>query len=205
MKSKLKLVGFGLLGLVALVLLVGGVFAWTKVSAYDASMDKVYPIPPLDAVVRSSEPAVLARGKHLVASLASCGLNDCHGPDLGGGRLTDGGPIGTMQGPNITQILPAYSDGELGRLIRHAVKKDQRSVRMMSMHEVNWMTDSDLVAVISYVRTVPRVERSNDGMHIGWFGKVMDRLDNIPIDVARRIDHDHIELGPAPSPTAAYG
>jgi len=75
----------------------------------------------------------------------------------------------------------------------------------MSMNEINWMTDADLVAVISYLRSVPRVDRPSGGTHIAWFGKVMDRLNNVPIDVARRIDHDHIELGPAPSPTAAYG
>jgi cytochrome c553 len=205
MKSMLKRIGLALLAVLVLVLAGGGVYAWTKVSAYDASLDKVYPIPPLDGIARSSDPAVFARGKHLVASLAACGLKDCHGPDLGGGRVTAAGPIGSMQAPNITQILPAYSDGELARLIRHGVKKDQRTVRFMSMNEVNWMTDADLVAVISYVRSVPKVDRPSGSVNIGWFGKVMDRLDNVPIDVARRIRHDHIEIGPTPSPTPEYG
>jgi mono/diheme cytochrome c family protein len=205
MRRWLKRIGLGLLALMLLVLAVGGLYVLTKTSAYNASLDKVYPIAPLDKIVRSSDPAVIARGKHLVASLAGCALKDCHGPDLGGGRVTDGGPIGTMQAPNITQLLPAYSDGELARLIRHGIKKDQRTVRFMSMQEVNWMTDADLVAVISYVRTVRPVARPSGVVDIGWFGKVMDRLDNVPIDVARRIDHDHIEIGPPPSPTPAYG
>lgn len=205
MKLWFKRAGLGLLALVVLVLTGGGIYAFAKVSAYDQSLEKVYPIPPLDRIVRSTDPAVVARGKHLVASLAGCGLKDCHGPDLGGGRVTDGGPIGSVQAPNITQLLPAYSDGELARLIRHGVKKDQKTVRFMSMQEINWMTDADLVAVISYVRTVPRVDRTGGVPRIGWFGKVMDRLDNVPIDVARRIDHAHIEIGPPPSPTPEYG
>jgi mono/diheme cytochrome c family protein len=168
-------------------------------------LDKVYAIAPLDNIVRSNDPAVVARGKHLAFSLAGCSMKDCHGPDLGGGKVTDAGPVGTMVAPNITQILPAYSDGELARLIRHGIKKDQRSVRFMGVQEINWMTDADLLAVLSYVRTVPPVSRTTAAMTIKWLGKVLDRRGDIPIDVARRISHDKIEIGPPAAATAEYG
>jgi hypothetical protein len=203
-KRWLKRIGLGLLAVVLIVVLGGGIYACVQASAYDASMEKVYDIAPLP-LARSTEPAAIARGKHLTLSLMGCALNDCHGPDFGGGHVTDGGPIGTMVSPNISRILPAYSDGELARLIRHGVKKDGHTVRFMSMHEVNWVPDSDIVALLSYLRTVPEVDRTTGSMNIKLFGKVLDRRDMIPIDIARRINHANIELGPAPSPTAEYG
>jgi hypothetical protein len=54
-------------------------------AAYDASVDKVYDIP-LEPVSRSSDPAVLARGEHVVDAIAGCSSASCHGADLGGGE-----------------------------------------------------------------------------------------------------------------------
>lgn len=204
MKRWLKRIGLGLLVVVVVVLTGGGIYAFTQVSAYDASIEKVYDVPPL-ALTRSADPAIIERGKHLAFSLAGCALNDCHGADLGGGKVTEAGPIGTMVAPNITSIMPAYTDGELARLIRHGLKKDSRTVRFMSVHEFNWLNDADVVAVISYLRTASAVDRTTAGTNIKTLGKVLDRNGLVPIDVARRIDHAKIEIGPTPSPTADYG
>jgi hypothetical protein len=167
-------------------------------------MEKVYAVDPLP-FSRSSDPGMIARGKHLTQSLAGCAMKDCHGPDFGGGHVTDGGPIGTMVSPNITNILPAYSDGELARLIRHGVKKDQRTVRFMPVSEFNWLGDADVVALISYLRTVPSVDRTTGTMTIKTLGKILDRKGLIPIDTAKKVNHEHIEIGPSATPTAEYG
>jgi hypothetical protein len=196
-----------LLGLAALLLLVaigGGAWAYSQISAYEASVSRVYDIP-IPSITHSTDPEVIARGRHLAFSISGCGLNDCHGADFGGGKVTDAGPVARMVAPNISQILPAYSDGEIARLYRHGVKKDGRTVRFMSVHESNWIPDSDLLALISFLRTVPPIERTNGTTEIKPLGKILDRRDLIPVDVARRIDHDHIELGPAPSATVEYG
>lgn len=181
-----------------------GVFAYAEASAYDASIDKSYDIAP-GALRRSTDPAVIARGQHLVRSLAPCAIGGCHGPDLGGGHVTESGPIGRSVAPNVSLLVQAYTDGELERLIRHGVKKDGRTVRFMIADSFNWLPDDDVVAVISYLRTVPPVERATGWTEIRTFGKVMDRMGYIPIDIARRIDHDHVEVGPPPSPTVEYG
>jgi hypothetical protein len=110
-----------------------------------------------------------------------------------------------MVAPNITTIMQAYTDGELARLIRHGLKKDGRTVRFMSVQEFNWLSDADVIALISYLRTVPEIERTTGSTNIKTLGKVLDRRGLIPIDVARRIDHGKIEMGPAPAPTAEYG
>jgi len=205
-KALLKKALIGLGGLLVLLGLGLGIFVYVHTSAFDASLAKVYdvPVPKLE---RSTDPAVIARGDHLAHSMVPCAASDCHGKDLGGGKTTDIGPIGTLSAPNITTggLGAAYSDGELARLIIHGVKKDGRGVIFMSAHEFNFISDADLLAVISYVRTLPPVTRQNGLLTIKTLGKILDRMDMIPIDIARRIDHAKIDKAPPPSPTPAYG
>jgi hypothetical protein len=157
--------------------------------------------------VVSKDPAVLARGKHLTHSVMPCATRDCHGTDFGGGETVVMGPLGTLTGPNITPagLGAAYSDGELFRLLRHGIKKNGRSLRFMPVQDTNWLADDDIVAMVSYLRTVPAVEKPNGPLEIGTVGKVLDRRGLIPLDVARHIDHSHVEIAPPPTPTAEYG
>jgi mono/diheme cytochrome c family protein len=202
----LKKILIGVGAVIGLVVVGGGGFVYSKTSAYDASLDKVYDVK-VPSIQLSTDPAVLARGNHLAHTIAPCAVSDCHGKDLGGGKSTDIGPIGTLAAPNITSAAlgAVYSDGEMARIIEHGVKKDGRGVRFMSSHEFNFIPQEDIVAVISWLRTQPAVNRPSPAMRIGTLGKVLDQLGMIPIDVARRIDHDKIEKAPAPTPTAAYG
>lgn len=198
----LKVVGI----LLALLALGGGSYAYMQCSAFDASMEKVYEIP-VPNLSRSTDPALIARGDHLVHSLAGCGVADCHGADLGGGHVVDIGPVGKLAAPNITGagLGAGYSDGELARIVRHGIKKDGRSVRLMPAQDLTWLPDSDVVAIVSYLRTVPDVDRPNGATVVGTLGKVLDRQGKFPWDVARMIDHTKVESAPAPEPTAAYG
>jgi mono/diheme cytochrome c family protein len=167
-------------------------------------MEKVYDVP-IPSVTASTDQAVIARGKHLVTSLAGCALRDCHGGDLGGGPTLSLGPIGTLSAPNMTLVAKTYSDGELVRLIKHGVKKDGRSVRFMPCTDFSWLPESDAVAIVSYVRSVPAVDKPNGPIQIGLLGTVLDRRGQFDLDVARRIDHTRDERPPAPEPTAEYG
>lgn len=195
------------LGVVVIVAL-GGVagFATFQARGFTASMAKVYDVP-LPALARSSDPAVVERGKHVVESIGGCAGSDCHGADLAGGKPIVLGPLGTIVGPNITGggRLGAYSDGELGRLVLHGVKRDGRSVTFMPSQDMSWLPDDDVVAIISYLRTVPPSSKPDGKTELGFLAKVLDRRDVITVDVARRIDHEHRATAPTPAPTAAYG
>lgn len=204
LRTWLRRVVLGTAMLVAILGIATGVFAYGKTSAYDASMEKVYDIAPVP-LARSADPAMIARGKHLAQSLGGCAISGCHGPELTGGHVTDSGPIGRVATPNVSVLLPLYTDGELARLIRHGVKKDGRTVRFMIVDAINWLPDADVIALLSYLRTVPPTPKDNGPIEIRTFGKVMDRMGYIPIDIARRIDHGNLEQGPAPAPTAEYG
>jgi len=202
LKKILKIIGV-VVGLT--VLAVAGTVA-VVASRFDASMAKVYaiPAPPLAA---SSDPTVIERGRHLAESAAGCAASDCHGSDLAGGKTIAMGPLGRFTAPNITPagVAAHYSDGELARLILHGVRRDGHSLRFMPAHEINWLPDDDLVAVISYVRSVPAVEKPNGPIEIGLMGKLMDRFDMAKLDIARRIDHLHRVTAPTAEPTALYG
>lgn len=201
---KLKPVGLGALAVLGVLGASAFVYAEVQSSAFDASMAKVYDVP-LPAVTRSIDPIVLARGKHLVESVGACATRDCHGGDLGGGKPLEMGPLGVLTAPNVTRAVERYSDAELARLIKHGIKRDGHSLRFMPVQDFNWMPDSDVAAIVSYVRTAPKVERPDAPLHVGLLGKVLDRRGDFVLDVARRLDHAHIDAAPEPSPTAAYG
>ena len=135
-----------ILGVVGLIVLTGvgmGGYVYKLTDDFDESMAKVYDTPPLDHIEASSDPEVVARGRHLAESIAGCALTDCHGPDLAGGKTLEMGPLGTMTGPNITRVAQVYSDGELARLIRHGIKNNGQGVRFMPSTEFGWLPDED--------------------------------------------------------------
>ena len=177
-----------------------------ETSRFDASVDKVYDVPAPD-VVASKDPAVIERGNHLTNSIAACAAAGCHGPDFGGGHVIAMGPVATLAAPNITSanLGAAYSDGEIARVITHGIKKDGRTLRFMPAQDIAWLPQDDVVAIVSYLRSVPPVERDNQPLIIKTLGKILDRQDKFILDVARRIDHTKAETPPSPAPTAAYG
>ena len=195
------------LGALVLVLLlcVGGYVAFAA-SAFGRSMDRVYDVP-LPALTASTDPMVIDRGRHLAESVAGCAGGECHGPDLGGGTPIEMGPLGVFTGPNITTggVGAEYTDGELARVLLHGVKRDGRSVRFMPSQDFAWLPDSDLVAIISYVRSMPPVQRADGETRVGLLGKVLDRRNMVLLDVARRIDHEQRDQAPPAQATADYG
>jgi hypothetical protein len=180
-------------------------YAWTQARAFDASMTKVYALPTR-TFASSKDPAVLERGKQLAESVGSCTSITCHGPDLGGGRTTTMGPLATVSGPNITgPALALYSNGGLARLLEQGVKKDGQSVLFMPVRNFSWLPETDVDAIVSYLRTVPTVERANGPLKVSLLGKVLDRRGRVVLDVARRIEATPRDVAPDPAPTAEYG
>lgn len=205
MKPLVKRALLSALGLLTLAGAGLGAYAIPKIRAFDQSMAQVYDIAP-PSILRSSDPAVLARGKHLTESITACATRDCHGSDLAGGQSIDLGPLGTLSGPNLSNgFLTAYSDGELARLLQFGLKRDGTSVRMMPVQDFNWLPDSDVVALVSYLRTIPRIDRPNGPMVIRPLAKILDRRGEFIFDVARHVATRPRELAPPPSPSAEYG
>lgn len=206
MKPLVKRILIGVGAVVGTIVVGGGAFVGYQAHAFGSSMDTVYDVP-VPNITASNDPAVLERGKHLSESVGGCLNSDCHGGDLSGGKTMEFGPLGRITGPNISKagIGAAYSPGEMFRVIRHGIKKDGRSVRFMPSHEIGWLPDSDITAIASYLATLPPANKPNGPIELGVMAKVLDRMDALHIDVARRIDHQNPVVGPAPTPTAEYG
>lgn len=204
----LKKILLGLGAVVVLVLLVGGGYSYVQASAFDASMDEVYAVAPPD-VHASADPAVIARGKHLAESIGGC--FSCHGDDLGGKPGEPLGPLGIVHAPNLTSgkggVAKQYSDAQLANVLRHGIKASGKSLRFMPSQDFAWWPDEDLVAMVSFLRSLPPVDRLPPGpSEIGVMGKVLDRAGMVPLDVARRIDHAAARPKTlVATPTAAYG
>jgi hypothetical protein len=206
MRSAVRWIIKTLGGILGVAIAAGAAYALVETSRFDSSIEKVYDVPVPD-VTASAEPDVIARGRHLATSLGGCSAGACHGSDFGGGHVTAMGPVASLAAPNITSgnLGATYSDGEFARLIRHGLKKDGRTVRFMPAQDISWLPQADVVAIVSFLRSVPPVDRANQPLVIKTLGKILDRQDKLVFDVARRIDHAKSETAPAPAPTAEYG
>jgi mono/diheme cytochrome c family protein len=133
--------------------------------------DRVYDAP-LPNVHASGDPEVIARGAYLVNGPAHC--VECHAnreeaeaayaqgraPHLSGGRRFDAPPLGAIYSGNITPDadtgIGRYSDPQIARMLRYSVRPDGHASVQLLMPFGN-MSDEDLTAIISYLRSRPAV------------------------------------------------
>lgn len=205
-RTSVRRILYRLLIAASLALTGGAIYVGALVSQFNSSMRRAYDVR--EPIVQPAESAeAIARGRQLVESIGGCAAAACHGPDLGGGKTIEFGPIGRITAPNIAgSALVNYSDGALARLLRDGVKWDGRSVLFMPVEDFNWLPSSDVGAMIAYLRTVPAVDRRAGPTNITLLGKVLDRRGTLALDVARRVDHHrNAEVPPQPGPTAEYG
>lgn len=131
---------------------------------WDRHFDAPYP-----RLAASSDLAMIARGKYLAFGPAHCA--DCHTSPADSDRLRGGDspplsgggafviPVGTIRVPNVTPDsatgIGGLSDSALARMLRYGVRPDGRSaIPFMEFHE---MSDADIVAVLSFLRSQPAV------------------------------------------------
>jgi mono/diheme cytochrome c family protein len=149
-----------LVGLVILVALVVG-----GLSIYVASRQHLTFHVTMPAVAASNDSAVIERGRYVVRNLATCPV--CHGdpkqyqrtlagedvPLSGGFEFSI--PPGKFYPRNITPDqetgIGRFSDGQVARALRYGVGNDGRA--LLPFMEMQGLSDEDLVAVVSYLRS----------------------------------------------------
>ncbi len=186
MKKVFKVLGWTLP--VVVVLLAGAGITIFALSA--ARMNKKYDVAATPVPVFKAA-ADLAEGKRLYISR---GCADCNGEDLGGKVFINDPAIGTMAGANLTSgkggVATARTDAELARAIRHGVGKDGRALIFMPSTDFAGMTDEDTGKLVSYLRTVPAVDREFLPPKAGPLGRFLFLIGEIPVFVsAEKIDH----------------
>jgi len=197
-KRRLVRVGVAISGLL-------GVFGAVTYARASRTVDAPY--PPIHA---SGDLAVIERGRYLVEGPAHCG--ECHGavdPPAASrvGRPLIGGmefklPVGTFRVPNITTDretgIGNVKDEALARMIRYGVKPDgHAALPFMPYAE---LSDHDLTAIISYLRTQKPVKHQVPEHDINPLGRIVQAYVLAPKGPSQPPRKSF-----APEPTAAYG
>lgn len=161
------------------VLAVGGLGAAGQ-ARWDRTFEATAP-----ALRASTDPAVIARGKYLAygpAHCASCHTRPEAWPRLDAGEevaLAGGNefelPFGSIYTPNLTPDaetgIGRWSDGQLARMLRHGVRPDGRAA--LPFMEFQNLSDEDVVAVISFLRSQPAVRSEVPEHRLNALGKVL--------------------------------
>lgn len=167
-------------------------------------------VPPADPLqgldlTAHAEQRALERGRHLVEHRLGCA--ECHGEDYGGKLFVDELPVLKLVPPNITPagVVAGWSAGDWDRAIRHGVREDGRAAIMPS-GDYAGLSDQELSDMITFLRSVPPVERSPGATEVGWLGRLLIAAGRLPI-AAEEIDH---RAAPPTTPppaavTAAFG
>ena len=130
---------------------IAGAIAWGYVYiASEAIIDKRYPLPST-AVHAVATAKAIARGKHLII-LAGCA--GCHGADLEG-RLLSKRAILPIWSSNLRLATKTMGDDEFERAIRFGIKPDATSSWRMPSYVYTYMSEDDVVAIVSYLRSLP--------------------------------------------------
>ncbi|MFZ7123381.1 MAG: c-type cytochrome, partial [Bacteroidota bacterium] len=175
MKTFLRILKrIGLILLVILVLFVAVVYI---------RADRTFEAP-LPEISASRDSAVIARGEYLVYGPAHCA--DCHTSrdqraDVLAGKhvpLHGGGyfdlPFGRVYTHNLTSDatgLLSFSDYEIARSLRYGVAKDGHALLdFMPFHN---LSDEDLTAVISFLRTLEPVKYEVPKTEFNFIGKAI--------------------------------
>jgi mono/diheme cytochrome c family protein len=140
---------------------------------------------PSPEVAASSDPPVIERGRYIVRDLAPCAACHCapserqayfDGADvsLSGGHVFDI-PPGRFQtvnlAPDAETGLGRVSDRAIARALRHGVGHDGRA--LLPFMEMQGLSDDDLQAVVSYLRTLPPVRHPVPAHEYTLLGKVL--------------------------------
>jgi mono/diheme cytochrome c family protein len=166
------------IGIIIVIAIVFIQLGWKK--TYDA------PYPDIKA---SSDPAVIERGRYLAFGLSHCA--DCHVPmdkirdvdnglqiPLSGGWEESIPGLGTFRAPNLTPDpetgIGKLTDQQLARAIRYGVKHDGTFLAPFMLFQ--GMSDDDLTAVISFLRSQPSVYHKVEPMELTFIGRALSAL-----------------------------
>ena len=129
-----------------IVFALGIIYVWSTIL-----LNKTYNIP-LAEVDISKDSASVVEGERLL-HIAHCG--DCHGKHLTGQIFKDIDPnIATLVAPNLTQVIPTYSNEEIERLLRYGVKKNGHSIYIMPAFMYHELKEESIHKIIAYLRSV---------------------------------------------------
>ena len=140
---------------------------------------------PYPTIAASTDSAVVERGRYVVRELANCTV--CHGDPAKHEALAAGEevplsggfewaiPPGHFYARNITPDpetgIGRFSDGDIARALRYGVGRDGRA--LLPFMEMQGLSDQDLTAVVSYLRTQPPVRNAVPAHRPSLLGRIV--------------------------------
>ena len=100
------------------------------------------------------------------------GCLSCHGKGLQGDVFLDEAGVGKIYAPNLTLVAAKSTDQQLEQAIRQGVGHDGRPLLIMPSEGYQFMTDSEVAAVIAAVRALPRGGTETPRAKVGPMGRV---------------------------------
>lgn len=203
MRKWMKRIGIGLACVVAMLALgMGGVYGFSN-----SGFHKRYDVPKT-ALQIPTDSASIEWGRHLAVAIGKC--TDCHGPDLAGQTMMDDPAFGTLASSNLTSgkggVGATYKDEDYVRALRHGLRPDGTPLLFMPSQEFTWLNDTDLAAIIAYIRTMPPVGKEKQATRMGPIARVLYVTKMMPLVPAEVIDHNAMtRVTVKPGPTAEYG
>ncbi len=186
MKRVLRWLGIVAGGIVA-VLVVGLAVVYALSARI---LNRTYAVPIVEAAIAvPSGPAAVAEGRRL-ATIRGCVT--CHGTNLEGDVMIDDPMLARIASPNLSRLVPRYTDAELERLVRHGVRKDGTGIVIMPASMFAALADADLGAIIAYLRSVPPVEHELPARRIGPLGRlglVLGKFHTEPAIIDHSVPH----------------
>ena len=192
-------------GIVLLILVTG-------IAAVTATRQNLKYEAPYPNIQSSKDSNIIARGRHIANTIAHC--NDCHSKanndsllNLGQEVSLSGGvafklPVGTIYSANITSDslygIGKFTDKEIARVLRYGVHPDGAVVYdFMPFHN---LSDTDLTAVLSYLRTQKPVAIKKPENELNIMGNLVKAFLIKPVGPS-----ENILPAVKPDTTAAYG
>lgn len=172
----------------------------------EARINKVYAVN-LQTLIIPVDSASYMAGKHIAENRGCVG---CHGADLAGGRvfLDEQSPIGVLYSANITGGKGGinYKDEDWIRVLRHGLKRDNKSVWFMPSNDICHISNQEMKALLCFIKQHPPVDKIIPGKSIRPLGRILTFLGKFPLLPAEAIDHyavykDAIQ----PAVTVEYG
>lgn len=134
------------------------------------------PAHPLAVVPRRSKASDGNRLAHVD------GCFSCHGRQLTG-HVVFNGWFGTrIVAPNLTRLAHKETDAQLASAIRYGIKHDGTSVIDMPSTQFIKSSDSDIAAIIAYLRTLPERPDAGGKTRWGFGGRIMLSLGSLPAE-----------------------
>lgn len=163
MRTALRWFGY-LVGALLLLALLAAAYVWI------ASSQKLN-ARPTPRPERLAQPTA-AQLADAPRQLRVMGCVSCHGEGLRGRKFFDEPGVATIHTPNLTLVAARATDEQLARGIRQGIGLDGRPLLIMPSEGYQFLTDSEVAALIAAIRAMPKGGREQPLPSVGPRGRV---------------------------------